>query len=98
MISDTVYLVSTNYFPERPHPGRSPSEVLVMLFSLLLATLLVPTIASLQEAVVNIDSSDIRFLLLGDWGLYGASGSSYSFHKKSTEMMLQKKNKVLRPP
>ena len=50
--------------------------------------------ASMDHEVVSIESEQIRFLLLGDWGLYGTGGSKYSLLGKNSRTTLQKKDKV----
>ena len=53
---------------------------------------------SMNHEVVSIEADQIRFLLLGDWGLYGTGGSKYSLRDRNSGPALQKKDKVSHCP
>ena len=52
----------------------------------------------MNHEVVSIEADQIRFLLLGDWGLYGTGGSKYSLRDRNSGPALQKKDKVSHCP
>ena len=83
----TALLISSPSAKEKCHElesiGLSAVPMASLLFvigALVLRDMLL--VASLNQEVVSIESDQIRFLLLGDWGLYGTGGSKYSLQKK----------------